>query len=72
MRSEDEIVKRIGVLTACMGAHQDRLYDLALQNKKRKVIWEIHEIDKKIMRLYHELRNLEWVLGEKDATERGA
>jgi hypothetical protein len=69
VRTQDEIVKRIGILTACIGANQDRLYDLALQNKQRKVIFEIHEIDKKTMRLYSELRVLEWVLGEKNVKE---
>ena len=65
MRSQDEIVKRIGVLTAVIGAQQEELYNMALNDRKRKCIWEFHLIDKKIQRAYNELLVLEWVMGKE-------
>lgn len=65
MRTEEEIVKRIGVLTATIGRMQDELYDMALRNKHRHCIYELHLIDKKVMRCYNELMVLEWVLGKE-------
>lgn len=64
MRTPEEIIQRIGILTAIIGKQQDELYDMALANKNRRCIWGIHQIDKKIQRAYNELMILEWVMGE--------
>jgi hypothetical protein len=65
MRTQEEIVNRIGILTAIIGRQQDLLYDMALVNKERKCIWGIHQIDKKMQRAYSEIIILEWVMGEE-------
>ena len=65
MRTPEEIIQRIGILTAIIGKQQDILYDMALANKDRKCIWGIHQIDKKMQRAYSEIMILEWVMGEE-------
>ena len=64
MKSKDDILKRIGVLTATMGNLQEQLYDLALEGKQRKCIWKIHELNKKIVSYYREITILEWTIGD--------
>jgi len=67
MRSEKEIIQRIGVLTAIIGKAQDELYDMALSGRARKCVWEINTLNKKIQRAYAELLYLQWVLGREEA-----
>jgi hypothetical protein len=64
MKTREQIIARINALTAGIGGQIDHVYDLALENKERGVIWELHNADKKIQRLYSELLTLQWVLEE--------
>jgi len=65
MKTQEQIIARINILTSIIGHLQEKLYDLALQNNTRKIIWKIHDLDKKMVAAYNEVKMLEWVLDDK-------
>ena len=72
MRTEEEIIARIGLLTKRIAHHQEYIYDMALQQKMRGSIWQIASHAKRMRADYDELLTLEWVLGKERPWEAEA
>ena len=65
MRTEAEIIGRIGLLTKRIAHHQEQIYDMALRQQMRGAIWATASHAKRMRADYDELLTLEWVLGRE-------